>query len=83
MTKWICQLDNQEFDSEEAAQDATLDYIDTCDFEESIEYGGAVTLADIIKELQRLDSPLYYKLLEEVQERIFRDYFYEVAADED
>lgn len=83
MTKWICQLDDQEYASEEAARDAAFEHIDTCDFEESIEYGGAVTLADIINELQRLDSPLYYKLLEEVQERIFRDYFYEVADDED
>ena len=83
MTKWICQLDNQEYESEEAARDAVYEHIDTCDFEESIQYGGAVTLADIVKELQRLDSPLYYKLLEEVQERIFRDYFYEVADDED
>lgn len=83
MTKWICQLDGQEYASEEAARDAAFEHIDTCDFEESIEYGGTVTLADIIKELKRLDSPLYYKLLEEAHERIFRDYFYEVADNED
>lgn len=51
MTKWICQLDSQEYNSEEAARDAAYEHIDTCDFEESIEYGGAVTLADIVKEL--------------------------------
>lgn len=83
MTKWVCQIDSQEYASEEAARNAAYDYIDTCDFEQSIEYDEVVTLADIIKELQRLDSPLYYKLLEEVHERIFRDYFYEVADDED
>lgn len=83
MTKWICQIDGQEYASEEVARDAAFEHIDTCDFEESIEYGGAVTLADIIKELQRFDSPLYHKLLEEAHERIFRDYFYEVADDED
>lgn len=83
MTKWICQLDSQEYNSEEAARDAAYDYIDTCDFEQSIECGEVVTLADIIKELQRLDSPLYYKLLEEVHERIFHDYFYEEAADDE
>lgn len=83
MTKWICQLDSQEYESEEAARDAAYEYIDTCDFERSIEYGVVVTFADIIEELQRLDSPLYYKLLEETQERIFHDYFYEEAVDDD
>ena len=83
MTKWICQLDSQEYESEEAARDAAYEHIDICDFGESIEYGGVVTLADVVRELQRLDSPLYYKLLEDVQERIFRDYFYEEEDDED
>lgn len=83
MTKWICQLDSQEYESEEAAQNATLDYIDICDFEQIVGENGAITFADIIKELQRLDSPLYYNLLEQAQERVFRDYFYEVADDED
>ena len=83
MTKWICQLDNQEYESEEAARDAVFEHIDICDFEQVIDNYGAVTFADIVKELQRLDSPLYYKLLEEAQERIFQDYFYEVADDED
>lgn len=83
MTKWICQLDNQEYDSEEAARDAVSEYIDASDFEQVIDNYGAVTFDDIIEELQRLDSPLYYKLLEEVHERVFRDYFYEVADDED
>lgn len=82
MTKWICQLDSQEYESEEAARDAAYEHIDTYDFEQSIEYGGVVTLADIIEELQRLDSPLYHKLLEEVHERIFHDYFYEEAVDD-
>lgn len=83
MTKWICQLDCQEYNSEESARDATLDYIDTCDFEQVIEENGAITFDDIIEELKRLDSPLYYKLLEEARERIFHDYFYEEVDDEE
>lgn len=83
MTKWICQLDCQEYDSEESARDATLDYIDTCDFEQIIEENGAITFDDIIEELKRLDSPLYYKLLEEARERIFRDYFYEESEEDE
>ena len=83
MTKWICQIDCQEYDSEESARDAALDYIDTCDFEQVIEKNGAITFDDIIEELKRLDSPLYYKLLEEARERIFHDYFYEEVDDEE
>lgn len=83
MTKWICQFDNQEYNSEEAARDAAFDYIDTCDFEQVIEENGAIIFDDIIEELKRLDSPLYYKLLEKAHERIFQDYFYEEADDED
>lgn len=83
MTKWICQIDNQEYNSEEAAQDAAYEYICTYDFKQVIGANETITLDDIIKELQRLDSPLYYKLLEEIEERIFQDYFYEVSDDEE
>lgn len=83
MSKWICQIDGQEYNSEEEAQDAALDYIDTCDFEQAIRCDGSVTFADIIKELQRLDSPLYYRLLEEAQETIFHDYFYEEREEDE
>lgn len=83
MSKWICQIDSQEYNSEEEARDAVLDYIDTCDFERAIECGESVTFSDIIKELQRLESPLYYRLLEEVQETIFHDYFYEESEEDE
>lgn len=83
MTKWICQLDSREFNSEEAARDAVSEYVDASDFEEVIDNYGAVTFDDIIEELQRLDSPLYHKLMEEIHERIFQNFFYEVADDED
>ena len=83
MTKWICQIDNQEYNSEEAVRDAVNEYICTYDFEQVIGANETITLDDIIKELQRLDSPLYYKLLEEIEERIFQDYFYEVSDDEE
>lgn len=83
MTKWICQLDSQEYNSEEEARDVAYDYIDTCDFEQVIEENGAITFDDIIEELKRLGSSLYYKLLEEACERIFYDYFYEETDDKE
>jgi hypothetical protein len=83
MTKWICQLDSREFDSEESARDAVSEYVDASDFEQVIDNYGSITFDDIIEELQRLDSPLYHKLMEEIHERIFQDYFYEEAVNED
>lgn len=83
MSKWVCEIDGQEYESEEEAREGVLDYIDTCDFERAIEYGRSVCFADIIRELSRLDSPLYYKLLEEVQETIFHDYFCEESEEDE
>ena len=83
MSKWICEIDGREYESEEEAREGVLDYIDTCDFKQAIEYGESVSFADIIEELQRLGSPLYYKLLEEVQETIFHDYFYEESEEDE
>ena len=83
MSKWICQIDSQEYESEEDARDAASAYIDTCDFERAIECGGSVSFTDIINELQRLESPLYYKLLEEIEETIFHDYFYEEEEEDE
>ena len=83
MSKWICEIDGREYESEEEAREGALDYIDTCDFERAIECGESVSFADIIEELSRLDSPLYYKLLEEVQETIFHDYFYEESKEDE
>lgn len=83
MSKWICEIDGREYKSEEEAQEGALDYIDICDFEQAIKYDESVTFSDIIKELQRLESPLYYRLLEEVQETIFHDYFYEESEEDE
>ena len=81
MSKWICEIDGREYESEEEAREGALDYIDTCDFKQAIDSGESVSFVDIIEELQRLGSPLYYKLLEKVQETIFHDYFYEESEE--
>lgn len=83
MSKWICEIDGREYESEEEAREGVLDYIDICDFERAIECGESVSFADIIEELQRLGSPLYYKLLEEVEETIFHDYFCEESEEDE
>lgn len=83
MSKWVCEIYGREYESEEEARIAALNYIDICDFERAIERGRSVTFADIIKELQRLESPLYYKLLEEVENTVFHSYFYEESEEDE
>lgn len=83
MSKWICEIDGREYESEEEAREGVLDYISIYDFKEVMENGGSVSFGDIIKELQRLGSPLYYKLLEEVEETIFHDYFCEESEEDE
>lgn len=83
MSKWVCEIDGREYESEEEAREGVLDYINIYDFKEVMENGGSVSFGDIIKELQRLESPLYYKLLEEVEETTFQDYFYEESEEDE
>lgn len=83
MSKWICEIDGREYESEEEAREGVLDYINIYDFKEVMENGGSVSFGDIIKELQRLESPLYYKLLEEVEETTFQDYFCEESEEDE
>lgn len=81
MPKWYCEVDGREFSTEEEAIDAAFEYVDTCDIENCI--GEEITMKDIIKELARLDSHLYWKLLELAHQRIFEDYFGEIDDDEE
>jgi hypothetical protein len=81
MPKWYCELDGKEFSTEEEAFEAALEYVDTCDMENCIEYG--ITMDDIFEELARLNSPLYEKLVELAHQRIFEDFFCEIDDDDD
>jgi hypothetical protein len=72
--KFICTIDNTEYDNEESARDAVYNYVDDTDLIEQI--GAEIDLQDIIDELKRLNSSLYYKLLESACDQIF-DYFVE------
>lgn len=81
MSKWYCAIDEREFSTEDEAIDAALEYVDTYDIENCI--GDEITMKDIIEELARLDSSLYWKLLELAHQRIFEDYFGEIDDDEE
>ena len=81
MPKWCCEVDGREFSTEEEAFDAALEYVDTYDIEECI--GNGVTMDDIFEELARLNSPIYWKLVELTHQRVFEDYFCEIDDDDE
>ena len=80
MAKWIRSYDCKEFDSEKAARDAAAELIYINDIVAQV--GNELTTWDLIKELARLDSPLYYSLLDAAIEQAFEDYFSEVDEKE-
>ena len=80
-TKWIYEVDSSEFNSEEKARDAARENVQFLDIAMRVGYN--ITVTDIIKELARLDSPLFDTLHEEAVEEYFHDYFYEEACDDE
>lgn len=81
--KFICSIDNSEYENEESAQEAVCNYIDDTDLINQIEIGVEIDLHDIINELKRLDSPLYYNLIELAHDQVFEEYFYEEEEEEE
>ena len=80
MTRWIRSYDDEELEDEEAAREAAAESVDIYDIVAQV--GNELTIWDLIKELARLDSPLYYDLLNAAIEQAFEDYFSEVEEDD-
>ena len=79
--KWECLIDGSEFDTEEDAREAArerVDFDDVC-----AQIGNDITYEDLIKELARLDSPVYYKLLEAAEDQVFEEYFSTIEAEDE
>ena len=79
--KWECLIDGSEYDTEEEAREAArerVDFDDVC-----AQIGNDITYEDLIKELARLDSPIYYQLLEAAENQVFEDYFSTIEASEE
>lgn len=78
--KWECLIDGSEFDTEEDAREAArerVDFDDVC-----AQIGNDITYEDLIKELARLDSPMYYDLLQAAENQVFEDYFSTIEAED-
>lgn len=81
MGKWIRSYDSEEFDSEEAARDAAAECVDIDDIVAQVD--NELTTWDLIKELERLNSPLYYDLCDKAIEQVLEDCFFEIEEDEE
>ena len=81
MSKWVREWDDTDFASEEEAREDAATHIKYEDIENVVNY--EVSLMDIIKELQRLDSPLFYRLYDSAVEQYFKDNYYEEAEEEE
>lgn len=79
--KWECLVDGSEFDTEEEAREAArerVDFDDVC-----AQIGNDITYEDLIKELARLDSPIYYELLQAAENQVFEDYFSTIEVEDE
>ena len=81
MSKWVREWDDESFDSEEEAREDAETSVEYEDLENAVNY--EVSLMDIIEELQRLDSPLFYRLFNSAVEQYFKDNYYEATEEEE
>ena len=81
MSKWVLAITETEYKTEEDARDAALEYVSFDDVEAQI--GNSITYRDLLQELQRLDSPLYWKLYEAARDQVFEDYISEIDDDDE
>lgn len=69
------------YDTEEKARDAIIEQIDDFDIIDTAEF--EYTTEDFIKELARLESPMYFKLVDKTIERLFDEYIADVDEEEE
>lgn len=80
-TKWVSEIDGSEFKTKEQAIESAQEQVHWIDIAARVGYN--VSCEAIIRELQRLESPLFYTLLEEATNELFHDYFYEERIEEE
>lgn len=78
---WENTITKNEYSTEDEARDSVYEIMDDSDLADAIGLCD-VDLLDIVKELKRLDSPLYYKLFECAFETLCEDYISEIDDEE-
>ena len=79
--KWISNIDGNEYDTIEEVRDCVAEHLDFYDVSEQV--GCRYVLYEIIKELARLDSPMFWDMYEDAIDEQIKDWFYEDDEDED
>lgn len=69
MIVWESLIDGTEFLTEDNARDYARDHTDFDDIVNQI--GNNITYEDLVRELSKYDSPLFYQLLEEAENEVF------------
>ena len=80
-TVWESLIDGTEFATEEEAREHAREHTDFDDIVNQI--GNNITYEDLVRELAKLDSGLYYQLLEEAENEVFDNKISTYEADED
>jgi hypothetical protein len=78
---WESLIDGTEFPTEDDARDYVREHVDFDDIVEQI--GNNITYYDLVRELSKFDSPLFYQLLEEAENEVFDNIISTYETDED
>ena len=81
MSKWVRDWDDADFASEEEAREDAATYVEYENLENAVDY--EISLMDIIKELQRLESPLFDRLCDSAVEQYFKDNYHEEQEEDE
>ena len=80
-TVWESLIDGTEFATEEEAREHAREHTDFDDIVNQI--GNNITYEDLVRELAKCNSGLFYQLLEEAENEVFDNIISTYEADED
>lgn len=78
---WESLIDGTEFPTEDDAREYVREHVDFDDIVNQI--GNNITYEDLVRELAKFDSGLFYQLLEEAENEVFDNIISTYEADED
>ena len=82
MGQWWCDYSHDVYDTEEEAREAALEFFDIFDIQEFI-IDVPHRFNQMLKELARLDSPLYYEILAEAETNFLEEAIGEYDDEDD
>lgn len=83
MAKYIRDWDDHPFETEEAAREDCAISMDWDDIVNAMEWECEASVVDLLKELARLDSPLFMKIYDTACDYYFEERYSEAEEEED